>query len=185
MAGYYNRWSQDGAYEKGRDELDQNSYDYVLNRDAVMRQNRIHAPFMTPVQNVDFYGPLAGNRVTKESFITGRGHTLNRDPLNQVVYLPVSVFNEPQRIQSTCDRIDLQPQFTRVKPTCNGLRETEVTQYSFMPGHFQDGYIGYNNVVYSNLQTRVGPDYAPNAYRACQANYASYKPTRSFDRYAP
>jgi hypothetical protein len=184
MAGYYNRWSQDGAYVHGRDELDQGQYDYTLYRNAVMRGGVAEAPFMMPVQNVDFYGPLAGNRVTKESFLQGRGSTLSRDPQNEVLYLPSSLFTQPP-VKSSCDRVDMLPMFTRLKPSCNGLTETDVTQYWFSPGKYADGYQGYNSVVYSNMQTRVGPDYAPNLYRQCQGNYASYAPTRSFDRYSP
>ena len=184
MSGYYDKWSLDSGYERGRDIIDEGSYDYTLYRGAVMRQNLTQAPFMTPAQNVDFYGPLAGNRVTKESFLQGRGQTLSRSPDNEVTYLPESLFNQPP-IKSQCDRVDLQPMFTRVKPTCNGLRETNITSYAFSPGAFEKGYLGYNNVVYSNLQTRVGPDYLPNEFRPCAENYASMNPTRSFARYAP
>ena len=157
MSGYYDRVTLDSGWEKGRDLIDSRSYDYVLNRNAVMRQNQVKAPFMMPVQNVDMYGPLAGNRVTQESFIMGRGHTLSKDPTSEVTYLPMSLFNKPAEVKSECDRIDLLPTFTRLKPSCNGLKETEVTQYSYMPGHFQDGYLGYSNVVYSNLQSRTNP----------------------------
>jgi hypothetical protein len=184
MAGFYDRSTLDSGYERGRDIIDEGVYDYNLYRAAAMRQNLTQAPFMSPAQNVDFYGPLVGNRVTKESFLQGRGHTLSKSPDNEVNYLPESLFNQPQ-IKSQCDRVDLLPMFTRVKPTCNGLRETNVTQYSFSPEHFQNGYLGYNNVVYSNLQTRVGPDYLPNQFSPCAQNYASMAPTRSFDRYAP
>ena len=183
-AGFYNRVSMDSGYEKGRDVIDQGAYDYNLYRGAVMRSNRVEAPFMTQAQNVDFYGPLTGNRVTKESFIQGRGHTLSRGPDNEVFYLPGSLFPQVQ-IKSQCDRVDLEPMFTRVKPSCNGIKETDTFAYSLMPGHFEDGYLGYNNVVFSNLQTKVGPDTARYTYPECSANYASYAPSRSFERYAP
>ena len=184
MAGIYNKVTFDSGYERGRDIIDEGLNDYTLYRGAVMRQNVTQAPFMTAGQGTDFFGPLTGNRVTKESFLQGRGQTLSKSPDNEVTYLPESLFNQPM-IQSKCDRVDLMPLFTRVKPTCNGLRETDVTAYRFSAGKFQDGYLGYNNVVYSNLQTRVGPDYMPGLYRPCAQNYASMEPTRSFARYAP
>jgi hypothetical protein len=184
-AGFYNRVSMDSGYERGRDVIDQGVYDYNLFRSSVMRPNRIDAPFMTVAQNVDFYGPLTGNRVTKESFIQGRGHTLSRGPDNEVFYLPSSVFPQVDLKPTQCDRVDLEPVFTRVKPSCNGIKETDVFAYSLMPGHYEDGYMGYNSVVYSNLQTKMGPDTARYTYPVCSPNYASYKPSRSFERYAP
>ena len=183
MAGYYDRVSLDSGYEKGRDVVDQASNDYTLNRSAVMR-NRPGAPLMTAAQNVDFYGPLTGSRVTRESFIMGRGHTLSKGPDNEVYYLPASVFPQHETKQD-CDRVDLEPLFTRVNPSCNGIKETDTFAYNLMPGHFENGYLGYNNVVYSNLQTRIGPDTAQYTYPACAANYASYNPSRSYERYAP
>lgn len=185
MAGYNSRVTLDSGYEKGRDMIDQGTYDYTLYRGAVMRANRVEAPLMSPVQNVDFYGPLAGNRVTRESFIMGRGHTLSKGPDNEVYYLPESLFNRPANVKSQCDRVDMEPMFTRVKPSCNGIKETDIFAYSLMPGHFENGYLGYNSVVYTNLQPRIGPDTSKYTYPSCAQNYASYAPSRSFDRYAP
>ena len=184
-SGFYDRVTLDSGFEKGRDVIDQGTYDYTLYRGAVMRANRVEAPMMTPAQNTDFYGPLAGNRVTRESFMQGRGHTLSKGPENEVFYLPESLFNRPANVQSQCDRVDLEPMFTRVKPSCNGLKETDTFAYSLMPGKFENGYMGYNSVVYTNLQPRVGPDTAKYSYSNCAQNYASYGPSRSFDRYAP
>lgn len=185
MSGYYDRVTLDSGWEKGRDMIDQGSYDYVLNRAAVMRGNDVKAPFLTPAAGIDFYGPLAGNRVTRESFIMGRGQTLSKSPDNEVTYLPVSLFDRPADVKQKCDRVDLEPMFTRVHPSCNGIKETDIFAYSLMPGHFADGYLGYNSVVYTNLQPRIGPDTAKYSYPACAQNYASYAPSRSFDRYAP
>jgi hypothetical protein len=185
MSGFYDRVTMGSGWEKGQDIINQGRYDYSIYRGAAMRTNRTQAPFLGPAQHIDFYGPLTGNRVTKESFIMGRGHTLDKNPNNEVYYLPLAVFNQPPEITSTCDRIDLQPMFTRVKPSCNGLKETDLTMYMMMPGHYQNGYLGYNNVIYNHLQTRVGPPYDPNYMDPCAQNYASYAPTRSFDRYAP
>lgn len=183
MAGIHNRVWEDGCANAQQDKWNDGIYDYVLWRPAVMRGVE-EAHFMAPAQNVDFYGPLAGNRVTKESFLQGRGTTLSKCPDCEVNYLPASLFNQPP-VKQQCDRVDLLPMFTRVKPTCNGLRETDTTQYSFSAEKYRGDYAGINAVVYSNLQTRVGPDYAPNTYRECSANYASYLPTRSFAYYAP
>lgn len=123
MSGFYDKSTLDGCWNKAKDNIDNQVYDYTLWRPAVMRP-RAEAGLMTPVQNVDFYGPLAGNRVTKESFMQGRGTTLSKCPDCEVNYLPESLFNQPP-IKSQCDRVDLLPMFTRVKPTCNGLRETD------------------------------------------------------------
>lgn len=182
MSGFYNRVTLDSGYEKGRDYVDQSTYDYVLNRHAVMR-NRLEAPLMAPAQNVDFYGPLTGSRVTRESFLMGRGHTLSKGPDNEVYYLPGSIFPAHEN-KSSCDRVDLEPLFTRVKPSCNGIKETDTFAYNLMPGKFENGYLGYNNVVPSNLQTRLGPDTSKYSYPACAANYASYEASRSFARYS-
>lgn len=184
MAGTYNRVTLDGCYAKGRDDIDNQVYDYTLYRPAAMRINLEEAQFMTPVQNVDFYGPLAGNRVTKESFLQGRGTTLSKCPDCEVNYLPESLFNRPP-IKSSCDRVDLLPMFTRVKPSCNGLKETQTVEYAFSAEKYRGDYAGINAVVYSNLQTRIAAEPAPNMYRQCAQNYASYKSPQSYERYAP
>jgi hypothetical protein len=184
MSGYYDKSTLDGCWDKAKNNIDNQVYDYTLYRPAVMRINRIEAPFMMPAQNVDFYGPLAGNRVTKESFLMGRGATLSKCPDCEVNYLPSSLFNQPP-VKSQCDRVDLLPMFTRVKPTCNGLKQTDVSEYAFSAGAYAGDYAGINAVTYSNLQTRVGPDYAPNKYEKCRETYASYAPSRDFSKYSP
>lgn len=184
MSGYYDRVTMDSSYELARDMIDNRQYDYTLYRGAVMRQNRTEAPFMTPAQNVDFYGPLTGSRVTQESFIMGRAATASRNPDSEVNYLPESLFPAHQ-VKSTCDRIDLQPMFTRLKPSCNGLRQTDSSAYAMFPGAWEKGYLGYNSVVYNNLQSRIPPAIEPNLLNPCAENYASYTAGRSFKPYAP
>lgn len=180
MAGIYDRTTMDSCHEKFEDELDQKIYNYTLDRNAVMRQNLVQAPFMSQGRQPDFYGPLAGDRVTKESFLQGRGHRINKCPDCEVRYLPKSLFNEPT-IKSSCDRVDLQGLYTRVPKSCNGLSETIVTPHFQMPENYKKGYSGYNAVVYTHMQTK-NPEVQHRDKPGCY-NYGSYAPTRDFSRY--
>lgn len=182
MAGMYTRSTMDSCFEKGEDVQNSKIYDYNLSRDAVMRQNVVKAPMLSVGRQPDFYGPLIGNRVTKESFLQGRGHCLNNCPDCEVTYLPESVFPK-HTVQSTCDRVDLDGLYTRLPKSCNGLAESDSYVFSQMPGAFEKGYTGYNAVVYTNLQDRDGPAQKLNQLPGCE-NYGSYGPTRDFSRYA-
>jgi hypothetical protein len=183
MAGVYNNVYMDSCYEAANDKLDRKIYDYNLDRKAVMRPNMTQAPFLSDGRQPDFYGPKVGNRVTRESFLQGRGHCLNKCPDCEVVYLPGSLFpNVP--IKSNCDRVDLQSLYTRLPRSCNGLSETIITPYSQMPSNYKRGYQGYNAVVHTHLQTRDGPPERPETYPVCAQNYGSYARNPFFKRYA-
>lgn len=181
MAGIYTRSSMDSCWEKFEDDVDRKIYDYNLDRDAVMRENRTSAPFLSTGRQPDFYGPLVGSRVTQESFLQGRGHCLNKCPDCEVTYLPSSLFPN-KKVHSACDRVDLDGLYTRLPRSCNGLSETQIYPYFQMPSAWQKGYNGYSAVVYTHLMGRDPPT-KERTMPGCQ-NYGSYAPTRNFARYA-
>jgi hypothetical protein len=140
-----------------------------------MRRGFFKAPLLSPVQNVDFYGPKSGNLITKESFLQGRGQTLSKCPYNEVISLPNSLFfDTPNNSPPPCERVDMLPSFTRLNPVCNGIRETDITQYFYSPEKFQKGYTGFNSVVCTNQQNRL---LQPNnhADSLSNSNYGSFE----------
>jgi hypothetical protein len=182
MAGVYNNVYLDSCYEEFQDEKNDGIYDYVLNRDAVMRPNTVEAPLLSAGYQPDFYGPLVGNRVTRESFLQGRGHCVNKCPDCGVVYLPESLF-PAHGTASKCDRVDMQPLYTRLPKSCNGLSETIVTPYHQMPSNYKKGYQGMSAVVDTHIQSRVGPPQHQRSYDPCATNYGSYKRNPRFEKY--
>lgn len=183
MAGLYNNLWNDNGYEQAKDELNERSNDYNLARNAHMRQNVVQAPFMSAGLQPDFYGPLVGNRVTRESFLQGRGAIKSKSPQCEVTVLPDSLF-PMHTVRSNCDRVDLESMYTRLPRSCNGLSETEVTPYRLMPENYKKGYQGYNAVIHTQIQARVGPPDQARAFDPCAQNYGSYKPSRDMRPYA-
>lgn len=182
MAGFYNQLWFDPGYELAKDELNERQYDYNLTRNAVMRQNVVQAPFLSAGRAPEFYGPLVGNRVTRESFMQGRGAIKSKSPQCEVTYLPESLF-PAHTVRTKVDRVDLESFYTRLPRSCNGLAETEVTPYRQSAEDYKRGYQGYNAVVHTQIQSRIGPPDHARKYDPCATNYASYAPTRNMAPY--
>lgn len=183
MAGIYNRLDQDPAFELAQDYMNNGIYQYTLFRPAVMPVGVSQAPNLQPVQNQSFHGPLAGRRVTQESFLQGRGHTLSKAPGNDVIYLPQSVFSTDPKAIPDCSNVSMMAQHSRLKSSCSGVREMDTSQYALSPGKWQGDYAGVNSIVQTNLQTRMGPVYNPHALANCAQNYGSAAPQRKLQRY--
>lgn len=184
MSGQYDRFSFDFCYNINK-ELDENThYNHVIHSPSVMRAKYDQAPTLSPAQNVDFHGPLNRDRILKESFLQGRGHTLSKCGSNQVIYLPNSVFSDKLKTE-TCERVDMQPMLTRLKPTCNGIRETDVYSFSLIPEHYQRGYTGLNSYKFLNTEkhTRMLSEKDPFEIDHCNKSYGSYATTQSFAPY--
>lgn len=169
MAGIQNNLRFDCGYQQDMDRRNQQVDHYNLYRQAHMRPDVVQAPFLSAALQPSTFGPLTGRRVTQESFLRGLGQCRSEDPNYDVIHLPVSLFPQGPQKMPTGQRIDLFPQQTRTQKSCNGLSETDVTAYRFSPERFQPGYVGYNVVVPSGMQTRDSPwdpsmeNYAPNA----------------------
>jgi len=165
------------------EDIDNNqSYDYVMYRDAVMRKNTTQAPMLSAGYQPSFYGPLTGNRVTRESFLQGRGHTSSKCPDCEVVYLPASLFPD-KNVVTPCERVDMQPMYTRVPKSCNSISEVDTFAYQLMPGHYMEGYQGMNSVTSTHIQTRVPPEQPQPGYKPCATNYGSYAKSDRFKPY--
>jgi len=188
MAGFYNRLGFDSCNEDFETYRQQSVNDYVLNLNASYRQG---APPVMPLSitgQPSFWGPLRGSLVTQESFLQGRGQTLANCPDCDVRWLPETLF--PARTAHnqlpSCEKTDLEPLQTRMRKSCNGLEETDTSQFWMMPGAYQVGYTGPSM---GGLQTRQAPDdvtikAGAEAYGTCRQNYGSYGAARSFAPYS-
>lgn len=170
MAGYYDNLYNDACYENYRDGVNNYQNDYYLNLKAHMRPVK-KCTFKGLGTTCSFYGPLNVGRTTRDSFLQGRGQILTECPECDVRRLPDTLFaNRKQDGEHEyCDNTELQPLQTRVPRSCNGLMQTDITQYQFMPGAWQNGYAGYNSVVDTHIQSRED---AREAYQAqCDMEY--------------
>lgn len=188
MAGYYNNLWSDPCFQQYDDQLNQGINDYQLTLNAHYRTNMNQAMPLSTGRQPDTYGPLRGRRVTQESFLQGRGQALSDCPDCGVRWLPETLFPQNSGVQSQCQRTDIQPLYTKVPKSCNGLQETDITQYSFMPGAWQRGYTGYNAVVDTNLQSRQAPQpmgvqNGGESYGGRQ-NYGTFGSGRPFSKYS-
>lgn len=157
------------------------TYDYVMDLHYYMRSKGKCTP-QALGQQCDFFAPLNNSRPTKDltrdSLLSGRGQVLTGSPECQVYWLPESIFQ--QRLDSANWSGDsLEPQFNKLPRACNGLSETDTTQYSFMPGAFQRGYVGYDAIFNSNLNSR---ELARQEYNMLQPQ-PTPKNTESFGSY--
>lgn len=158
MSTVYDRISMSNPREQVRQSMDALNQDYVMNRNSWMRPNVEQPTNFTYAQNIDFHGPLSGNRVTQESYMQGRGRVLSKNPASDVTVLPASVFPERTPLIPVCERVDLLPMSTRVKPTCNGIREAVTTNYALMPEFYQGTYMGFSSSMPVFAQTRMLPE---------------------------
>jgi len=191
MAGFYNTLKFDSCANDFETFRQAASADYQLNLNA---NYRTHEPPIMPLSVVgqpSFWGPLAGSNVTKESFLQGRGQTLADCPDCEVTWLPETLFpvNTQHNQMPLCERTDLEPLQTRMKRSCNGLEETDTSQYWMMPSEYQPQFMGMGNAVSGNLQTRLAPSDTTMAQGAqsmgsCRANYGIYGSSRSFAPYS-
>lgn len=201
-SGYYDRSHDDLCYRDFQVHVDEGVMDYNLFLPAHMRMNVEKCHPLSQDKQCDFWGPLRGKRVTQDSFLSGRGQSLSDCPDCDVFYLPESIFpNKPDpgdfayeqqtgKIMSArCQRTDLEPLYTRKPRSCNGLSETDISQYAFMPSAWQKGYTGYRSVVDTNLQSRqalqdLSVTNGGLAYPECRTNYGSFDSGPWTERYA-
>jgi hypothetical protein len=176
MAGYHDDISFDPSHEMQWDSQQQKYRNYFMNKKNFTREKL--PTFASAQFNIDYFGPIQGKKVTQESLLQGRGKALSNDPSCEVTVLPASMFPNPGPFQPSCENVDLQPIQPRVKPSCNGIRETDIYVYSQMPGAWQsNGYLGYKLPVEGldiNLPTRLKPLINPYNLPRCATSYASY-----------
>jgi hypothetical protein len=188
MSGFYNNLKFDSCYQDNQVFQDQSQNDYVLNLNAVYRQGDPPIRPLSVSSQPTFYGPLRGSLVTQESFLEGRGQTLTDCPSGEVFWLPESLFpaNTAYNQPSTCQRSDLEPLQSRMKKSCNGLEETDTSEYWMLPGNWQNGYSGptmaglQTRMPYPSSNLRAGSE----SYGSCQQNYGLYGSSRNFGKYS-
>lgn len=179
MAGYYEMRGKLNCWEDGFDALNQGQQDYVMDKKYWMRPGVNRCRENSLGTTCSFYGPMTVPRTTQESFLQGRGQIENDNcPECGVIYLPESVFALTKDEEKGCQNMALQPEFTRQPKSCFNISETETTAYAMMPGAFQKGYVGYDALCDTNIQSREN---ARQEYRAPpqtpgqkMTNYGSY-----------
>jgi hypothetical protein len=92
MAGYFDRVQSDACHQRFEDHINHGVNQYNLNLNANYRVNLNQAMPLSQGKQPSFYGPLRGRRVTQESFLQGRGHTLSDCPDFGVRWLPETLF---------------------------------------------------------------------------------------------
>lgn len=189
MAGYHNSLKFDLSSRESDAYVSQQQNDYVMNLAAAYRVGKPRPMPLSVGSQPDFWGPLRGNKVTQDSFLSGRGQPLSKGPECDVRWMPESIFPMSSG-ESTdqCQRTDLEPMQTRLPKSCNGLSSTDTTAYWMMPSAWQKGYTGFRAVVDTNMQTRqpppIGARDGGESYGACAKNYGSYSSGGDFSRYA-
>ena len=189
MAGYFGSTEYDSSTQLFEDHVNHGVAQYNLNLQAHYRPSMDRAISLSQGKQPSTYGPLRGRRVTQESFLQGRGQSLADCPECDVRWLPESLFPaQSASAQASCERTDIQPLYTRVPKSCNGIMETDITQYAFMPSAFQKGYTGYTAVEGTHIQSRQAPFDSSVAQGAesygCRQNYGTFGSGRSFKRYS-
>lgn len=160
MAGLNTRLNFDPAYVQYSNWKQVAQNDYVMNLNAVYRSGQPPIRSLSVANQPSFYGPTRGALCTMESLMQGRGQVLSDSPAGEVRFLPESLF--PSHTESNempaCQRTDLEPLQTRMRKSCNGIEEIDLSQYWMIPGAWQaTGYSGPASGVNGNLQTRQAP----------------------------
>jgi hypothetical protein len=192
MSGYYEMHGKGPCWENYYDSMNEGNYDYVMNRNYWMRENVPKCHSLSIGTNCSFYGPKDVPRITKESFLQGRGQVANdKCPDADVIYLPESVFAMGHDDPPKCERTDLQGAQTRQPRSCFNISETDAYEYvAGMPGAWMTGYTGMSDFCIgcedsnqcagrgTNIQSR---EIARDSYRQkpqpnnmSQASYGSY-----------
>lgn len=154
MSGLSNRVTSDLCARQYETSINNAQADRTFDVRAWTRDVDV-APSLGAGISPDFYGAKRGLRVTQESFLQGRGHTLSNCADCDAISLPTSVFPMNGRLQApSCQRTDLQAQYTKTNRSCNALTEMSTAAITMFPGSFQQGYLGFNAVIGTQLQTR-------------------------------
>lgn len=192
MAGYYNTPRFDLCNKDFDNFSNQSINDYNLNLAAHYRVGKPRPMPLSQGMQPSFWGPLRGVQITRDSFLQGRGQTLADCPDCDVRWLPESLFPAvgTANAASQCQRTDIQSMYTRQPKSCNGLASTDTSEYWMMPSNWKKGYVGYNAVVDTNMQTRMPlpppgtePQNGAESYGPCRQNYGTYGSGADFSRY--
>lgn len=129
----------------GNDRINNAQIDYWLNLNYWMRQNQSKCSSKGLGNYCSFYGPLTSQRQREEAALWGRG-PLGTPPSHRPIAAEKSY---------KCPDVELQPYLTRNPKSCNGLSGADVSEYAVMPGAWQKGYQGVQNLLDININTRM------------------------------
>jgi len=124
----YNTLKSDTCEKQYEDQVNEDTYLYNSFLPSVWRPDMtVVAPMMRGSQP-SFYGPLAGKRVTMESYLQGRGNILSKCPDAGVNYLPPDLFNDPalQMGASVCTQTVLEPTYVQYKKACDSISNADI-----------------------------------------------------------
>jgi hypothetical protein len=172
-----NQVKYDSCVERGDNETNRATSDYIMNVKAVTRSDVSPTAAFGLAQGRDFYGAFDASRAKKESFLQGRGQPVSNCAECEVITLPESLFPttfEETRPAGSCINMDLERMMTSSNKSANSLSEAEVWEYTSLPGAYQKGYTGYNSVVNTNMQTRMMSLAPPKSSCGRPLSYATY-----------
>ena len=186
MAGLYTRTTWDVCANDYDTYTSQAASDYHMFLGAYWRPDQQAVTALSVGTQPSTYGPLRGALVTQESFLTRHlGQTLSDCPESDVVYLPETLFPAQPAKSTSCYATDLEPLQTRMKGSCNGIRETDMSAFWMFPSAYQVGYTGPDVPLQSRMpppsdDLRAGAE----SYGTCRQNYGNYGSGRSFAPYS-
>jgi hypothetical protein len=152
MSGYNDNILNDLEYQDSVNAANDKIYQYNMNKNSVMYGNGCSLSSLG--NQCDFYGPIDAKKINQDSFITGRGQLLSSSPYYDVRHLPKSLFENSYSGPSS-NQTNLQPMYTKISKSCNGLSETDIFRFSQLPSNYQRGYTGYNSIPNTLIQTRT------------------------------
>ena len=160
----YNTLKSDTCDRQYDDQVNQDTYLYNSFLPSVWRPNMTVVQPMSRGSQPDFYGPLAGRRVTMESYLQGRGNILSKCPDAGVNYLPPELFSDPnlQLNQNVCTSTALEPTYVTYKKSCDSISNADVGQLTTgMPRYGQTNTAGVSYMVPSTSYEKTNMTSAP------------------------
>ncbi len=192
-AGFYDRTRQDLCWRDYISGVDMQIQNYTLNPLAAMRENT-SAPKISSLSfgtTPSFYGPLAGSKVTQDSYITGRARVESKCGECQTVRLPDDLFPTDKESDSgpCCYSTIMQPIYSRQPKSCFSASETITYPWTLFPEANQKNFAGVDAVVDTNLQTRFGwanedAKYDVPSNPCGRTNYGNYQSNQSYKPYS-
>jgi hypothetical protein len=123
----YNTLKSDTCDRQYDDMINQDTYAYNSFLPSVWRPNTMMVQASARGVQPDFYGPMAGNRVTLESYLQGRGNILSKCPDAGVNFIPPQLLN-PAIQPNTCTSTELEPSYVTYKKSCDSISNADIGQ---------------------------------------------------------
>jgi len=126
----YNTLKSDTCDKQYDDLVNEDTYLYNSFLPTVWRPDTVVVQPMMRGSQPDFYGPIAGRRVTQESYLRGYGNILSKCPDAGINYLPPDLFNDQTLALGTnvCTQTLLEPTYVQYKKSCDSISNADIGQ---------------------------------------------------------